>query len=366
MGAADLFWVRPDGIVWMVPLAALPVLALAGTQLAGIVRGRSKRTTASLAAGPTVEDRAADSRQPQRATGEERGASVAARALPAVLVSAFVLWGGYALTVASTDPRYGQPGVGYRAILEAIARQARPEDVIVTIAPYHYHIPMAHDRTRLPIYGYAQEEPLHAKTSHVLSRLLGQPRNVWLVTAGLQPADPSNGVERWLATHAYEVSDQWYDDFRLVRFLSPMAGMTATTAASEFGDARGDRIALVDVAWGPAVNTTGDGVRVAAVWTALQPVQADYVPFLHLLDANGQLQAQRDLRPVGGYRPTTTWAPGEPIEDHMGLALPNDLPPGEYELILGLYAATNGQRLLTVAGGDHVRLGTVVVHQEGQ
>ncbi len=365
LGAADLFWVRPDGVVWMVPLAALPILAMAGARLAGTLRGGSQRMRGSLVAGPSGEIRATGSqRSSEEAKTARAGGAIAGRALSVALVSAFVLWGGYALAVASTDPRYGQAGVGYRAILDTLAQQARPEDAIVTIAPYHYHIPMAHDRTRLPIYGYAQEEPLHAETSRVLSRLLGQPRNVWLVTGGIQPADPSNGVERWLAVHAYEVSDQWYDDFRLVRFLSPLAGMTTTAAASEFGDAQGDRIALVDVAWGPAANTAGGGVRVAAVWTALQPVQVEYVPFLHLLDASGQLRAQRDLRPVGGYRPTTTWAPGEPIEDHMGLALPDDLPPGEYELVLGLYAATSGQRLLTADGGDHVRLGTVVIRQE--
>lgn len=366
LGASDLFWVRPDGVAWTVPLAALPILVLAGAQLVRTVRTNSWKTARSLSTGPASEIQAADSSRSREKPTEKHDAAIVSPALLAVPILAFILWGSYALAVASTDPRYGEPGVGYRAVLDAIAQQARPEDVIVTIAPYHYHIPMAHDRTRLPIYGYAQEEPLHAETSRVLSRLLGQPRNVWLVTGGIQPADPSNGVERWLAAHAYEVSDQWYDDFRLVRFLSPLAGMTTATAANEFGGAQGDRIALVDVAWGPAVNTAGGGVRVAAVWTALQPVQAEYVPFLHLLDASGQLRAQRDLRPVGGYRPTTTWAPGEPIEDHMGLALPDDLPPGEYELVLGLYAATSGQRLLTTDGGDRVRLGTVVIRQGDQ
>ena len=324
LGTSDLFWLRLDAIVWQVPAGGAVVLVLAGRLL-----WRSRRQ------GNPHE-----------------------RAWSAILVLAFLLWEGYALAEASRDPRFGRPGEGYWAILDAIEAQARPEDVIVTVAPYHYHVPMDRYRGRLPIYGYAQEEPLHPETTHVLSRLLEQPRNVWFVTGGLPPADPSNGVERWLVERGYKATDEWFGDFRLVRFLSPAKGMTTASVANPVF---GDQIVLVGAAIGPMALAPGGGVRVTLGWVALQPLQKDYVVFVQLLDMDGRLRAQRDSPPVGGYRPTMTWAPGEPIEDHLGVALPADLPPGDYTLILGMYDPATGERLPLSTGGDFATLGRVTV-----
>jgi hypothetical protein len=52
------------------------------------------------------------------------------------------------------------------------------------------------------------------------------------------------------------------------------------------------------------------------------------------------------------------------VADRRGLALPNDMVPGDYTLIAGLYDAATGQRLPVTgpdgaAAGDFVRLGTV-------
>jgi hypothetical protein len=327
LGASDLFWLRPDAVVWQVPVGGAVVLVLAGGLL-----WRSGRQ------------------------GNPRG-----RAWPAILALAFLFWGGYALAEASRDPRFGRPGEGYWAALDAIEAQARPDDVIVTVAPYHYHVLMDRYRGRLPIFGYAQEEPLHPETAHVLSRLLGQPRNVWFVTGGLPPADPSNGVERWLAERGYKATDKWFGDFRLVRFLSPVVGKASSPVADV---TFGDRVTLVGAAMGPVALAPGDGLRVTVGWVALRPLKADYVVFAQLLDATGQLRAQHDSLPVGGYRPTTTWAPGEPIEDHLGVVLPVDLPPGDYTLILGLYDLATSERLPVSTGGDFVTLGRVEVTRQ--
>ena len=62
-----------------------------------------------------------------------------------------------------------------------------------------------------------------------------------------------------------------------------------------------------------------------------------YKVFLHLLDPDGRLVAQRDSEPSGGLAPTTSWSTSETIIDNHGLLLPSDLPPGDYTLIMGLY-----------------------------
>ncbi|MGB3717605.1 MAG: hypothetical protein WA996_24525, partial [Candidatus Promineifilaceae bacterium] len=50
--------------------------------------------------------------------------------------------------------------------------------------------------------------------------------------------------------------------------------------------------------------------------------------------------------------PTTGWIEGEYIIDEHVLAIPADLPPGDYLLLIGLYDAENLQRLNTEFGQD--------------
>jgi hypothetical protein len=60
------------------------------------------------------------------------------------------------------------------------------------------------------------------------------------------------------------------------------------------------------------------------------------------------------MRPVGGSAPTSSWAAGDerptPIEDRIGLALPGDLAPGAYRLVVGLYDPATRQRLPVTVG----------------
>ena len=79
--------------------------------------------------------------------------------------------------------------------------------------------------------------------------------------------------------------------------------------------------------------------------------------------------AQEDRTPVGGFRPTSAWQPGEVIRDNYGFALPSALPLGHYQLIVGLYSPTSMERLAVVASdgaplGDYVPLAEVVVGGE--
>ncbi len=70
-----------------------------------------------------------------------------------------------------------------------------------------------------------------------------------------------------------------------------------------------------------------------------QPISA----FVHLLDENGQIVAQSDQWPGG--LPAHLWAIGQIISDHHTLSLPPDLPPGAYQMAVGLYDPATGQRL---------------------
>ena len=80
-----------------------------------------------------------------------------------------------------------------------------------------------------------------------------------------------------------------------------------------------------------------DALDVTLYWLAVRDVGTDYKVFVHMLDGDGQVVAQHDGDPVGGFTPTTRWRSGELITDRHRLSLPPGLSPGSYTLKAGMY-----------------------------
>jgi hypothetical protein len=102
------------------------------------------------------------------------------------------------------------------------------------------------------------------------------------------------------------------------------------------------------------------------VWQAINAPPEDLTVFVHLLRPDGTCCAwQSDAAPQGGAYPTSRWVAGEVVIDIYGIVIPDDAPPGEYALEVGLYRPETGARLpLTLDGapaGDALRLQPIVV-----
>jgi hypothetical protein len=94
----------------------------------------------------------------------------------------------------------------------------------------------------------------------------------------------------------------------------------------------------------------GDSVPVTLRWRCTAPFGSSYKVFVHLLRQDtGALAAQDDVIPVNGLRPTTTWAPGDIINDPHQIPLPAETRPGTYMIRVGLY--DEGGRLPIVDAG---------------
>jgi hypothetical protein len=90
-------------------------------------------------------------------------------------------------------------------------------------------------------------------------------------------------------------------------------------------------------------------------WQARDKMTQRYTVFTHLLDARGNLVAQRDSEPAAGNAPTTSWLKNEIIADRIEIELPATLAPGEYTLIVGMYHAPTGARLIAPeTNSDHI------------
>jgi hypothetical protein len=199
--------------------------------------------------------------------------------------------------------------------------------------------------------------PLEIDTSTALARTAQNHPRVWWLPNWLPPEQ--SGVEMWLMRNGFRAEDGFIGERRLSLYYFPPEPLTESAVDVTFGDV----IALERVDTLPTARS-GSVLPVALHWRATHPVPADYHVFVHLITADGNTVAQSDGQPALWTRPTSTWSPGERIEDRHALSLPVDLPAGDYTLITGLYLPDNGERLLSSKEETFAILNTVQITGE--
>jgi hypothetical protein len=124
------------------------------------------------------------------------------------------------------------------------------------------------------------------------------------------------------------------------------------TPSREVSFQMGDRISLIGYDPPQGKVLAGQSVDLTLYWEAGEQVAEDYTVFLHLVDEDGNIAAQGDAPPAGGSYPTGLWEGGEVIADGHVVHLPEGLPPGRYQILVGLYRLDTLGRLpvLTSAG----------------
>lgn len=144
--------------------------------------------------------------------------------------------------------------------------------------------------------------------------------------------------------------------------ISPTQTMPAITPPAIPLDARFGESAILDGATiAQSSLQAGDILRFTLHWHAIEPLHVDYTTYVHLRNPEDQTVAQLDWQPHDelGPLPTSAWLRGQPVVDRQEMALPEDLAPGDYRLILGVYRWQDG--LITIRGsGRDVQPGDIV------
>jgi hypothetical protein len=94
-------------------------------------------------------------------------------------------------------------------------------------------------------------------------------------------------------------------------------------------------------------ETDGSELAVTLVWQALETPSNNYKVFVHLVNEDGEIVAQSDAEPAGGYA-TVGWLSGEVVIDTHSLNVPEGSDADEYRLRVGLYEPVSGERLPAV------------------
>jgi len=96
----------------------------------------------------------------------------------------------------------------------------------------------------------------------------------------------------------------------------------------------------------------GDNIHLTLFWQCLDDMAQSYTVFIHLVDARGNIVAQKDNPPVDGFYPTTKWEVGEIVRDQYDLIIPEDVASGEYRVKVGMYLVETGERLRAMRGDE--------------
>lgn len=283
---------------------------------------------------------------------------LAEKGWPFLLIALLALGATY--WPASTDTVYAKmlevvdpfdPGADYRFLVQ----HAGPNDLVyfnvLARAGWYENLRRPQD----PSWSYAMRwDPIIEPIEQIAQRIERDTRTrerLWFVlykgTFG-----PNGPLKDWLDANLYPSGGEWREDVLFLAYAAPKGEWKGT--AGNFCFANGIR--LKSARW-TANARIGGACALELAWDTTRPVLGDYKVFVHAVDDAGRLVAQHDAPPAAGARPTSTWQLGEEVLDRHGLFLPGELGQQRLYLLVGLYDADTGQRVLLTDGSDAVGLG---------
>ncbi len=333
----DFAWITGGRVDWLLLVALLAAALLSGWGLLRLKRRVEDQRPA----------RAEDSLEPDhRIIPTSRHLIFHPFVLSSLVTLAATAWLlAHAHTLSPSD---------LRSVVAVLNARSTAVDAIVTGTPDESIAFADLYKGHADVLGLNDGSPLDADTAAALAETSKDHPRVWWLSSWLPPEQSS--VEIWLMRNGFRAEDRFVGTRRLALYYFPPQRLLEQANGNTFG---GD-IVLERVDMLPNVHP-GGVLPLALHWRARQSIKADYNVFVHLLDSQGNRVAQADSQPALWTRPTSSWSPGERIEDRHALSLPDDLPPGAYSLIVGLYLPENGERLLTGDAETFVTLGTVQI-----
>ena len=297
----------------------------------------------------------------------------------------------FSLANIYSDSRFEGHNTDLHALRELVINQAGANDVIVLTTPHYvghfmnyykgqsiwYSLPLSpgerYSCEQIPeVLSGDLEEMVSPIAKGIWGRLAVRKSHIWLV-ADNGPLVPcaTRPVERYFIERSYLVGEVNFTQLvRLLEFVLPSLPKDPDKPAIALAAKFGDSIRLIGFdlisSGDPEHPRPGDQVGISLLWQAEKKLDTDYTIAVYLIAPNGNIAIQQDRQPVGEFRPTTTWKPGNRLRDNYGFILPNSLPQGRYQLWVVIYSWPSLKRL-PVTGldgksfGDHLVLNTIEI-----
>jgi hypothetical protein len=176
-----------------------------------------------------------------------------------------------------------------------------------------------------------------------MQKLSAHSTQLWFWTlGGTNPWDPHRLAQWWLQTYTLDVGRVDYHGVGFEIYEAPYGFLqhAPKLPPRSFG---GHIEALAAV---PKTSTVavGSTLTVTICWKVISAPHKALTAFVHL-ERNGRLFAQKDRPPLHNIVPTQYWQAGDEMLDVYHVPIGRSVPPGTYNLVIGLYDQKTLQRL---------------------
>lgn len=274
--------------------------------------------------------------------------------------------GALALVAVTAIPLPGQWSVpaakeAWRQSAAYLAAHAQPGDVIfihpewIRFAFQYYQGQMAIPADTAA-YFFAVDERTGLDTP--LNGVVDGHTVVWLIESHLDQPDPERRVENWFGAR-YPLVTELYPPGVTLKGFAPGYQLTdlpatATPAAAEF--ATGVRLVGFTVQDNPVsarenlFHPPSGWVHVVLYFSRGDAPPQDTAPFVHLIDAQGQVWGASLERGNDAFHfyPPSRWQAGQIIRQDVDVNLNPATPPGEYRLVVGFGDESAALQAVTV------------------
>lgn len=242
----------------------------------------------------------------------------------------------------------------YNELVAAIQQRSRPADGIVMVNSDQFVLMDYYGPTNLKTLEIRNDElsSAPAKVAAQVQQFMQDKGRVWLINFGwAMNLQPRSAAEQALAAKGARTYAQGFQDAALALYDLRSTGEDTPIQPK---DVRfGGQIQLAGVRERSTSYLAGDAITLDLFWKALQKPQADYTVFMHLRKASDGTQiAAFDSPPANGAAPTSSWQIGQTITDTRAIAIPQDAPAGDYDVVIGLYQYPSLERLKIDGTGD--------------
>jgi hypothetical protein len=156
----------------------------------------------------------------------------------------------------------------------------------------------------------------------------------------------------------------WWVPWRVIApaYARPAFVDSPPASATRLDVTLGEMIQLLAYETDVSTVKPGETLPLTLYWSGERPIATDYSVFIHLLDENDVVVAQRNVLHGPGVYPTSQWQVDQPFGDTYVLDIPpTAFAPAQTRFEVGLYDHTTGVRLPVSGGGDNLRFGSIAI-----
>ncbi len=258
----------------------------------------------------------------------------------------FVEGPGAEMLRAMYNQVFGNP-YGVEADYQTLAAQLAAGQAVILYPPHQSEIlSTLVDPNAIHLIPLAEGWPLDiAASQETLRSAAGSTPLLTVVFFNETAGDPTRVIETWLNQHLFRLSERWVGSLRVLEVVSESQLQNCVPTDAMFSDVAALERVCIE-------NRTLSGNHVALVrleWRSEGVTDHSYKVAVHIMSETGEVVAQYDSVPMGYLAPTNTWTPGQAVIDQFAIRLPDNLPPGRYDVWVAMYDEATLERLQVTA-----------------